>query len=78
MVHAFYELYGSQKAGDLLTALARIFAVMLQTQGLTVGLDDLVLRPEFNKQRRMAIEKNHREGVISAAKFAGLKDTFKF
>ena len=38
MVHAFYELYGSQKAGDLLTALARIFAVMLQTQGLTVGL----------------------------------------
>lgn len=29
MVHSFYELYGSEKAGELLTALARIFAVYL-------------------------------------------------
>ena len=49
MVHSFYEIYGSEKAGELLTALARIFAVNLQTHGFTVGLDDLVLKPEFNK-----------------------------
>ena len=29
MVHCFYELYGSEKAGELLTALARIFALFL-------------------------------------------------
>jgi DNA-directed RNA polymerase I subunit RPA1 len=29
MVHSFYEIYGSEKAGDLLTALARIFTVYL-------------------------------------------------
>lgn len=29
MVHGFYELYGSEKAGELLTALARIYAVFL-------------------------------------------------
>lgn len=25
MVHCFYEIYGSEKAGELLTSLARIF-----------------------------------------------------
>ena len=29
MVHSFYEIYGSEKAGELLTALARVFAVNL-------------------------------------------------
>lgn len=29
MVHSFYEIYGSEKAGELLTALARIFAAFL-------------------------------------------------
>jgi DNA-directed RNA polymerase I subunit RPA1 len=29
MVHSFYEIYGSEKAGELLTALARIFTAFL-------------------------------------------------
>ena len=29
MVHCFYEVYGSEKAGELLTALARIFVSYL-------------------------------------------------
>lgn len=29
LVHAFYEVYGSEKAGELLTALARVFTVFL-------------------------------------------------
>ena len=29
LVHSFYELYGSEKAGELLTALARIYALYL-------------------------------------------------
>jgi len=70
MVHSFYEVYGSEKAGELLTALARIYSLFLQTHGMSVGLEDLVLKPQFNKERRMTIEKCHREGVISAAKFA--------
>ena len=74
MVHCFYELYGSEKAGELLTALARIYSVYLQTYGMSVGLEDLVLKPQFNKERRMTIEKCHRDGVISAAKFAEVSE----
>jgi len=70
MVHSFYEIYGSKKAGELLTSLARIFAVYLQEHGFTVGLDDLMLKPEANKHRRQTIEKGHQDGVIAAAKFA--------
>jgi DNA-directed RNA polymerase I subunit RPA1 len=56
MVHCFYEVYGSEKAGELLTSLARIFVSYLQTHGFTCGLDDLVLKPAYNKHRRITIE----------------------
>ena len=29
MVHSFYEIYGSEKAGELLTSLARVLAAHL-------------------------------------------------
>lgn len=29
LVHSFYEIYGSEKAGELLTSLARIFTAFL-------------------------------------------------
>ena len=72
MVHSVYEIYGSEKAGELLTALARIFTAFLQMHGFTCGLDDLVLTPEFNKKRRMIIEESHQSGMQAAAKFSGL------
>lgn len=74
MVHSFYEIYGSEKAGELLTSLARIFTAYLQMHGFTCGLDDLVLTKEFNKKRRMIIENSHKLGVESAAEFCGLNN----
>jgi len=54
--------------------LARVFTVFLQTHGFTCGLDDLMIDKEFNKQRRLAIETGHAEGVKAAAEFCGMKD----
>lgn len=42
--------------------------------GFTCGLEDLVITPEFNKQRRMIIENAHKEGIEAAAKFCGIKN----
>ena len=42
--------------------------------GFTCGLDDLVITPEYNKKRRMIIEKSHKEGVEAAGGFCGLKN----
>jgi DNA-directed RNA polymerase I subunit RPA1 len=77
LVHSFYEIYGSEKAGELLTSLARIFTAFLQMHGFTCGLDDLVLTPEFNKKRRLIIEESHQSGMQAAAKFSDLGDDFK-
>lgn len=74
LVHAFYEVYGSEKAGELLTSLARVFAVFLQTHGFTCGLDDLMIDRVYNKQRRLHIEQGHKEGLKAAAEFCGIKD----
>jgi DNA-directed RNA polymerase I subunit RPA1 len=49
LVHAYNEVYGSEKAGELLTSLARVFAVFLQTHGFTCGLDDLMIDRTYNK-----------------------------
>lgn len=73
LVHAFHEVYGSEKAGELLTSLARVFAVFLQTHGFTCGLDDLIVGKEHNKLRREAIENGHKEGIKAAAEFCELK-----
>ena len=73
MVHSFYEIYGSEKAGELLTSLARIFTAFLQMHGFTCGLDDLVMLPDYNKKRRMIIEESHKNGMQAAAEFSGLK-----
>jgi len=73
MVHSYYECYGSIKAGELLTSLARVFLNFLQGHGFTVGLDDLVLHKECNLKRRMLIEKGHMNGMIEAAKFADME-----
>jgi DNA-directed RNA polymerase I subunit RPA1 len=72
LIHSVYEVYGSQRAGELLTALARIFTSYLQFHGFTCGIDDLVLRPETNKQRRTTIEEFHKKGVEKVAEFCGV------
>mmetsp|Transcript_5010 Transcript_5010/g.7500 ORF Transcript_5010/g.7500 Transcript_5010/m.7500 type:complete len:442 (+) Transcript_5010:1537-2862(+) len=73
LVHAFYEVYGSQKAGELLTSLARVFTVFLQQHGFTCGLDDLVIDRSFNKKRRMAIEEGLRQGMKGVSEFCGVQ-----
>ena len=74
MIHSFYEIYGSEKAGELLTSLGRIFTMYLQLNGFTCGLDDLVLTQDYNKKRRMIIEESHKEGIEAAASFCGLQN----
>lgn len=73
-MHSVYEVYGSERAGELLTALARIFTVYLQFHGFTCGLDDLVLKSETNKSRRNLIEEYHGKGLAQAAEFCGIRN----
>ncbi|GMY21604.1 DNA-directed RNA polymerase I subunit 1 [Fagus crenata] len=52
LVHMVQELYGSNTAGVLLSALSRLFTAFLQVHGFTCGVDDLLLMKEKDDERR--------------------------
>lgn len=69
LVHACYELYGSTTAGQLLTTLGRLFTTFLQWRGFTCGMDDLVIKPEADRERRELFREADRASLEVAAKF---------
>ncbi|KAL1555302.1 DNA-directed RNA polymerase [Salvia divinorum] len=56
LVHTVQELYGSNSAGILLSALSRLFTLFLQFHGFTCGLDDLIILPSYDIQRKEKLE----------------------
>ncbi|MCD9640206.1 hypothetical protein HAX54_025388 [Datura stramonium] len=56
LVHTIQELYGSNKAGILLSALSRLFTIFLQLHGFTCGIDDLVILPHYDVRRKEELE----------------------
>ncbi|KAA8549764.1 hypothetical protein F0562_001218 [Nyssa sinensis] len=56
LVHTVQELYGSNTAGILLSALSRLFTVFLQIHGFTCGVDDLIISPRWDITRKENLE----------------------
>ncbi|KAL1813569.1 hypothetical protein ACET3Z_023634 [Daucus carota] len=56
LVHTVQELYGSDTAGILLSALSRLFTCFLQMHGFTCGVDDLILLPQYDVLRKEELE----------------------
>ncbi|GER49429.1 DNA-directed RNA polymerase [Striga asiatica] len=56
LVHTVQELYGSDSAGILLSALSRLLTIFLQMNGFTCGVDDLVILPHYDLQRKEKLE----------------------
>jgi hypothetical protein len=63
MVHSVYELYGADIAGKLLGILSRLFTKYLQHRAFTCRMDDLVLTPAGDAQRRDIIQKGANLGT---------------
>ncbi|KAG9134745.1 hypothetical protein Leryth_001057 [Lithospermum erythrorhizon] len=56
LVHTVQELYGSNAAGILLSSLSRLFTIFLQMHGFTCGVDDLIILPHYDIQRKEELE----------------------
>ncbi|XP_068181664.1 DNA-directed RNA polymerase I subunit RPA1 [Antennarius striatus] len=64
LVHCCYELYGGDTSGKVLTCLARLFTAYLQLyRGFTLGVEDILVRPAANRQRKKIIQKSLKIGT---------------
>jgi DNA-directed RNA polymerase I subunit RPA1 len=72
LVHCCYELYGGHVAGQLLSCLGRLFTAFLQLRGFTLGVEDIILRPEMAKPMAKIVRKVKKCGYeILAQVFKG-------
>ncbi|KAJ0002687.1 hypothetical protein NQD34_007836 [Periophthalmus magnuspinnatus] len=64
LVHCCYELYGGKTSGKLLSCLARLFTAYLQLyRGFTLGVEDILVKPGANKQRKKIIKQSLKIGT---------------
>uniref|UniRef100_A0A673CJ67 DNA-directed RNA polymerase subunit n=1 Tax=Sphaeramia orbicularis TaxID=375764 RepID=A0A673CJ67_9TELE len=64
LVHCCYELYGGETSGKLLSCLARLFTAYLQLyRGFTLGVEDILVKPGANKQRKKLIKESLQIGT---------------
>ncbi|TKY53314.1 DNA-directed RNA polymerase I subunit rpa1 [Spatholobus suberectus] len=74
MIHTVQELYGSNVAGNLLSALSRLFTTFLQMHGFTCGVDDLMLTEGKDVERMNQLKSCEEIGDIVHREFIGVLD----
>lgn len=71
--HGLQELYGAKVAGDLISALSRLFTAYLHFGGFTCGLDDLLLIQAAERERFELCETAELRALRASADFADVK-----
>ncbi|KAK7392857.1 hypothetical protein VNO78_21307 [Psophocarpus tetragonolobus] len=72
MIHTVQEFYGSNVAGNLLSALSRLFTTFLQMHGFTCGVDDLMLTEGKDVERMNQLQSCEEIGDIVHREFIGV------
>ena len=72
LIHCCYELYGSKKSEELLSVLGRLFVIYLQSTSHTCGMDDLIIVPKGEADRRRHLDNAALAGFAATAKFLDL------
>ena len=74
LVHSCFEVYGPETAGKLLSVLSRLFSKFLQNDAFSCRMDDLVLTPEGEKERKEMLRNVDVDGKQVAISYVGLGD----
>ncbi|PWY99763.1 beta and beta-prime subunits of DNA dependent RNA-polymerase [Testicularia cyperi] len=73
LVHAVFEIYGSETAGKLLSILSRLFTKFLQSNAFSCRMDDLLLSEQGDEARREILRDAHGRDKDVALKTVGLE-----
>lgn len=60
LIHCMYELYGGQSSTQLLSSFSKVFTSFLQREGFTLGVHDILVLPNADKNRRKVIKKSRK------------------
>lgn len=60
LIHCMYELYGGQCSTQLLSSFSKVFTFFLQREGFTLGVQDILVLPDADKDRRKVIKKTRK------------------
>lgn len=66
------ELYGNKVAGEMLSALSRLFTLFLQWHGFTCGMDDLLLIQRSESARSEILSTAEMAALSASADMAGV------
>ncbi|XP_077171658.1 DNA-directed RNA polymerase I subunit RPA1 isoform X2 [Paroedura picta] len=76
LVHCCHEVYGGETSGKVLTSLARLFTAYLQLyRGFTMGVEDILVKPQADRQRRKIMKGCTRRGRKAIKAAFNLPDT---
>ena len=75
LTHALHELYGPDVTSAWLTCMSRLLTKVDQMQGFTCRLDDLLLNPQAEDQRKRAFKDAEWRGRDVVAEYAGQSST---
>ena len=75
LIHAVQEVYGNTYSGRLLSMLGRLFTVMVKFNAHTFGIEDVLLTPAAEAERRALIVKGDNIGPAEVAKYTKSEST---
>ncbi|KAL3421950.1 DNA-directed RNA polymerase I subunit [Phlyctema vagabunda] len=74
LIHSIHEVYGPTVAGKMLSILGRLLTKFLHMRAFTCGMDDLLLTPQGEVDRRETLKEADRLGLEVAAKYVTLHE----
>lgn len=73
LIHCFFELYGGKYSAHLLSAFSKLFTVYLQFDAFTLGVQDILVTEEADRQRQAAIVESEAAGTLAALESLGIE-----
>lgn len=75
LIHCFYELYGGKYSAQLLSAFSKLFTVYLQSDAFTLGVKDILVTENADRERQDAIDESKNAGTLAALESLGIEVT---
>ncbi|XP_047107758.1 DNA-directed RNA polymerase I subunit RPA1 [Schistocerca piceifrons] len=74
LVHCVYELYGGVCASKLLSSFTKLFTSFMQREGFTLGIEDILVVEEADRQRTAIIQECRKVGLKAVAAALNITD----